>query len=93
VILQQSYGAPTVASSGVVIATAIELSDAYESMGVLLVREVASKTSGVAGDGCMIPEVPQPKSMPAMPGDMGNVRRRRALAAATALANALEGKV
>jgi chaperonin GroEL len=51
VILQQSYGAPIVASSGVVVAKAIELSDAYENMGAQLVREVASKTSEVAGDG------------------------------------------
>ena len=51
VILQQSYGPPTVASSGVVVAKAIELSDAYENMGAQLVREVASKTSEVAGDG------------------------------------------
>jgi chaperonin GroEL len=51
VILQQSYGAPTVANSGVVVAKAIELSDPYENMGAQLVREVASKTSEVAGDG------------------------------------------
>ena len=51
VILQQAYGAPIVASSGVVVAKAIELSDAYENMGAQLVREVASKTSEVAGDG------------------------------------------
>jgi chaperonin GroEL len=51
VILQQAYGAPTVANSGVVVAKAIELSDAYENMGAQLVREVAAKTSEVAGDG------------------------------------------
>src|SRR6185436_6963356 len=51
VILQQSYGAPTVANSGVVVAKAIELNDPYQNMGAQLVREVASKTSEVAGDG------------------------------------------
>jgi chaperonin GroEL len=51
VILQRSYGAPVVASSGVVVAKAIELADACENMGAQLVREVASKTSEVAGDG------------------------------------------
>jgi len=51
VILQQSYGAPTVANSGVVVAKAIELKDPFENMGAQMVREVASKTSDVAGDG------------------------------------------
>ena len=51
VILQRSYGAPLVASSGVVVAKAIELADPCENMGAQLVREVASKTSEVAGDG------------------------------------------
>jgi chaperonin GroEL len=51
VILQQSHGPPTVANSGVVVAKAIELSDPYENMGDQLVREVAAKTSEVAGDG------------------------------------------
>ena len=51
VILQRSYGAPLVASSGVVVAKAIELADPCENMGAQLVREVAAKTSEVAGDG------------------------------------------
>ena len=51
VILQQSYGPPLVASSGVVVAKAIELVDAFENMGAQMVREVAAKTSEVAGDG------------------------------------------
>ncbi len=51
VILQGSYGAPTVASSGVVVAKAIDLADPYQNMGAQLVREVAAKTSEVAGDG------------------------------------------
>ncbi len=51
VILQQSYGPPLVASSGVVVAKAIELEDPFENMGAQMVREVAAKTSEVAGDG------------------------------------------
>jgi chaperonin GroEL len=51
VILQQSWGAPIVANSGVVVAKAIELEDPFENMGAQMVREVASKTSEVAGDG------------------------------------------
>jgi chaperonin GroEL len=51
VILQQTWGAPTVANSGVVVAKAIELKDPFENMGAQMVREVAAKTSEVAGDG------------------------------------------
>jgi chaperonin GroEL len=51
VILQQAYGPPTVANSGVVVAKAIELEDPFENMGAQMVREVAAKTSEVAGDG------------------------------------------
>jgi chaperonin GroEL len=51
VLLQQSYGAPVIANSGVVVAKAIELADPFENMGAQLVREVAAKTSEVAGDG------------------------------------------
>jgi chaperonin GroEL len=51
VILQQSFGAPIVANSGVVVAKAIELQDPFENMGAQMVREVAAKTSEVAGDG------------------------------------------
>ncbi len=51
VLLQQSYGPPVVANSGVVVAKAIELPDPFENMGAQLVREVAAKTSEVAGDG------------------------------------------
>jgi chaperonin GroEL len=51
VLLQQSYGPPLIANSGVLVAKAIELSDPFENMGAQLVREVAAKTSEVAGDG------------------------------------------
>ena len=51
VILQKSFGSPTVTKDGVTVAKEIELEDAYENMGARMVREVASKTSDVAGDG------------------------------------------
>jgi len=51
VILERSYGAPLVACSGVVVAKEIELKDKFENMGAQMVKEVASKTSDVAGDG------------------------------------------
>ncbi len=51
VILNRSYGPPLVANSGVVVAKEIELKSRFENMGAQMVREVASKTSNVAGDG------------------------------------------
>ena len=51
VILQKSFGSPTVTKDGVSVAKEIELEDPFESMGAKLVREVASKTNDVAGDG------------------------------------------
>ncbi len=51
VILEKSYGSPTVTKDGVTVAKEIELEDAYENMGAQMVKEVASKTSSVAGDG------------------------------------------
>jgi len=51
VILQRAFGPPIVANSGVVVAKEIELEDKFENMGAQLVKEVASKTSDVAGDG------------------------------------------
>ncbi len=51
VIIQKSFGSPTVTKDGVTVAREIELSDKFEDMGARMVREVASKTSDVAGDG------------------------------------------
>jgi chaperonin GroEL len=51
VILQKSFGSPTVTKDGVTVAREIELSDKFEDMGARMVKEVASKTSDVAGDG------------------------------------------
>ena len=51
VILEKSFGAPTVTKDGVSVAKEIELEDRFENMGAQMVKEVASKTSDVAGDG------------------------------------------
>jgi len=51
VVLEKSFGAPTVTKDGVTVAKEIELEDANENMGAQMVKEVASKTSNVAGDG------------------------------------------
>jgi chaperonin GroEL len=51
VILEKSFGSPTVTKDGVTVAKEIELEDAFENMGAQMVKEVASKTSTIAGDG------------------------------------------
>jgi len=51
VVIQRSFGAPTVTKDGVSVAREIELADPFENMGAQMVREVASRTSDVAGDG------------------------------------------
>ena len=51
VVIEKSWGAPTVTKDGVTVAKEIELEDRYENMGAQMVRQVASKTSDVAGDG------------------------------------------
>jgi chaperonin GroEL len=51
VVLDKSFGAPRITKDGVTVAKEIELSDKFENMGAQMVREVASKTSTVAGDG------------------------------------------
>nr|HPM40864.1 TCP-1/cpn60 chaperonin family protein [bacterium] len=51
VVLDKSFGSPVVTKDGVTVAKEIELSDRFENMGAQMVKEVASKTSDVAGDG------------------------------------------
>ena len=51
VVLEQTYGSPTITNDGVTIAKSIELEDHFENMGAKLVSEVASKTNDIAGDG------------------------------------------
>ena len=51
VVLEKSFGAPRITKDGVTVAKEIELEDKFENMGAQMVREVASKTNDVAGDG------------------------------------------
>jgi len=51
VFLDKSYGAPRITKDGVTVAREIDLSDKFENMGAQMVREVASKTNDIAGDG------------------------------------------
>ena len=51
VLMEKSFGAPTITKDGVTVAKEIELQDKFENMGAQMVKEVASKTSDVAGDG------------------------------------------
>ena len=51
VVLEKSFGAPTITKDGVSVAKEIELADRFENMGAQMLKEVASKTSDVAGDG------------------------------------------
>src|SRR5213595_1092547 len=51
VVIDKKFGSPTVTKDGVTVAKEIELEDSYENMGAQMVKEVASKTSTVAGDG------------------------------------------
>src|SRR3954454_22730390 len=51
VVIEKSFGAPRITKDGVTVAKEIELADKFENMGAQMVREVASKTSDVAGDG------------------------------------------
>src|SRR2546428_3198605 len=51
VVLEKSYGPPTITKDGVTVAKEIELENKFENMGAQMVKEVASKTSDVAGDG------------------------------------------
>jgi chaperonin GroEL len=51
VVFDKSFGAPRISKDGVTVAKEIELEDKFENMGAQMVREVASKTSDVAGDG------------------------------------------
>ena len=51
VVIEKSFGSPTVTKDGVTVAKEVELEDKFENMGAQMVKEVASKTSDVAGDG------------------------------------------
>ena len=51
VVLEKSFGAPNITKDGVTVAKEVELEDKFENMGAQMVKEVASKTSDIAGDG------------------------------------------
>src|SRR5437867_11043703 len=51
VVLEKSFGAPTITKDGVTVAKEIDLGDRFQNMGAQMVREVATKTSDIAGDG------------------------------------------
>ena len=51
VVIDKKFGAPTITNDGVTIAREVELDDPYENMGAQLVKEVATKTNDIAGDG------------------------------------------
>ena len=51
VVIEKSFGAPRITKDGVTVAKEIELADKFENMGAQMVREVASKTNDIAGDG------------------------------------------
>ena len=51
VVIQKSFGAPTITKDGVTVAKEIELEDPYENLGAQLLKEAATKTNDVAGDG------------------------------------------
>src|ERR1700757_3790938 len=58
VVIEKSWGAPTVTKDGVTVAKEIELENKFENMGAQMVKEAASKTSDVAGDGTTTATVP-----------------------------------
>ena len=58
VVLDKKFGSPLITNDGVTIAKEIELDDAFENMGAQLVKEVATKTNDVAGDGTTTATIP-----------------------------------
>ncbi len=66
VVLDKSFGAPRISKDGVTVAKEIELSDKFENMGAQMLREVATKTSDVVGDGTTTATVCCSGSGPAM---------------------------
>ncbi|MBQ7581904.1 MAG: chaperonin GroEL [Lachnospiraceae bacterium] len=104
VVLDKSYGTPLITNDGVTIAKEIELEDAFENMGAQLVKEVATKTNDVAGDGtttatvlaqAMIPEVMKNLAAGANPIILRKGMKKAtdvAVEAITKMASAVDGK-
>jgi len=81
VVLERSWGAPTITKDGVSVAKEIELKDKFENMGAQMVKEVASKTSDVAGDGTttatVLAQAIVREGMKYVASGMNPMRRRR----------------
>ena len=96
VILEKSFGAPTVTKDGVSVAKEIELEDKFENMGAQMVKEVASKTSDVAGDGTttatVLAQAMMREGMKAVAAGMNPMDLKRGIdKAVTAAVKGLEG--
>ncbi len=91
VVLDKKFGAPTITNDGVSIAREIELEDPYENMGAQLVKEVATKTNDVAGDGTTTATVLAQATGPGRPAQCRSrrptERRRRGIEAAVTAAS------
>ena len=77
VVLERSFGAPTITKDGVSVAKEIELRDKFENMGAQMVKEVASKTSDVAGDGTTTAKCVRSTSRSATRCCLANILARR----------------
>src|SRR4026209_2197355 len=96
-VLDKKFGAPTITNDGVTIAKEIELSNPYENLGAQLVKEVATKTNDVAGDGTTTATVlAQAMVREGLPNAAAGARptglKRGIAAAVTAMSDALLGK-
>ena len=95
VVLDKSFGAPTITKDGVSVAKEIELSDKFENMGAQMVKEVASQTSDVAGDGTttatVLAQAVLREGMKAVAAGMNPMDLKRGIdAATTAVVNAIK---
>ena len=96
VVLDKSFGSPTVTKDGVTVAKEVELPDKFENMGAQLIKQVASKTSDTAGDGTttatLLAEAIYTEGLKAVAAGYNPVELKRGIdAAVTAIAGSLEG--
>jgi len=75
-MIEQAYGGPKITKDGVTVAKAIELKCKYENIGAALVKQVASATNDVAGDGEWVGAAPSDDSGESILGGYGEVRRK-----------------
>ena len=88
VVLERQYGAPTITKDGVSVAQEIELADNLENMGAQLVKQVASRTAEVAGDGTTTATVFSSGRRSSGPGGRATTKRPISDSAATAISAA-----